>query len=87
MSAAPLVPAAGDWRQRAACARPGIDPDVFFPLKGGSARRARRICASCPVQVPCLADALATSPWDDVSGGIRAGTTARERERMRRRAR
>jgi WhiB family redox-sensing transcriptional regulator len=84
---AALSPGPAHWRQWAACARPGIDPEVFFPPKGGSARRARRICASCPVQAPCLADALATSPWDDVHGGIRAGTTARERERMRRRAR
>jgi WhiB family redox-sensing transcriptional regulator len=84
---AALFPTPADWRQRAACTRPGIDPEWFFPEHGRSARRAKRICARCPVQAPCLADALATSPWDDVHGGIRAGTTARERERMRRRAR
>jgi WhiB family redox-sensing transcriptional regulator len=82
---AALFPTSAGWRERAACARPGIDPEWFFPEQGKSARRAKRICARCPVQAPCLADALAVPPHLD--DGIRAGTTARERERLRRRAR
>jgi WhiB family redox-sensing transcriptional regulator len=87
VSAAAFFPAPVDWRQRAACARPGIDPEWFFPQRGRSARRATRICARCPVQAPCLADALAAPAEQDEHGGIRAGTSARERARMRRRAR
>jgi WhiB family redox-sensing transcriptional regulator len=75
------------WRDRAACAAPGISPDLFFPDPGqrGKVARARRVCARCPVQQPCLEDALATPGLLD--DGIRAGTTPKERaaERGRRR--
>lgn len=70
------------WRQRAACARPGVDPEWFYPPKNGSGKRAKRVCAGCPVQAPCLKDALSLRLADD--HGIRAGTTARERARLRR---
>ncbi len=75
------------WRQEALCARPGVDPETFFPSPGGTAAPAKRICARCPVQAPCLADALAAPADQDEHGGVRAGTTARERVRLRRRAR
>jgi WhiB family transcriptional regulator, redox-sensing transcriptional regulator len=85
VSAAALSAAPAGWRQRAACAQPQVDLEWFFPEQGRSARRARRICARCPVQAPCLADALATpAALDD---GIRAGTTAGERRPLRNRAR
>jgi WhiB family redox-sensing transcriptional regulator len=76
----PLSPAR--WRQRAACAAPDVDPELFFPEKGGAAGPAKRICADCPVKAPCLADALATHD----EHGIRGGLTVRERRRLRRRA-
>jgi WhiB family redox-sensing transcriptional regulator len=80
----PTRPAPG-WRQQAACAKPGVDPDVFFPEPGerGKVARARRICNRCPVQAPCLADALERRD----GYGIRAGTTAKEREQLRAQAR
>jgi WhiB family transcriptional regulator, redox-sensing transcriptional regulator len=87
VSAAAFFPAPPDWRQQAACARPGINPEWFFPEPGGSGRRARRICIRCPVREPCLADALAVPTEQDSHGGIRAGTSARERQRMRARLR
>lgn len=70
-----------DWRDQAACARPGVNLDLFFPDPGqrGKVAKARRICARCPVQAPCLEDALA-HPADE---GIRAGTTAKDRGRLR----
>lgn len=70
-----------DWRQEAACARPGVDLDWFFPEPGehGKAKRAKRVCSTCPVQAPCLEDALA-APWVD---GIRAGTSLKDRGRLR----
>jgi WhiB family transcriptional regulator, redox-sensing transcriptional regulator len=71
------------WRDRAACAAPGIDPEVFFPEPGrrNGAAEAKRICARCPVRAPCLDEALATPPFLD--DGIRAGTTHRQRRDLR----
>jgi WhiB family redox-sensing transcriptional regulator len=68
------------WQQWAACAAPGVDPELFFPEQGGTAAPAKRICASCPVRAACLADALATRD----EHGIRGGTTPQERQRLRR---
>ncbi len=77
------------WRRRAACAAPGVDPELFFPAPGqhGKAARAKRVCARCPVRVACLADALAIPPGED--HGIRGGLTPKERQhqRLRRRVR
>jgi WhiB family redox-sensing transcriptional regulator len=67
------------WRGRAACARPGVNLDVFFPDPGqrGKVAAAKRICARCPVQAPCLAEAMATPVGVDF--GIRGGLTREER--------
>jgi WhiB family redox-sensing transcriptional regulator len=75
-----------DWRQLAACARPGVDPEIFFPgvREKAKARQAKQICGGCPVSEPCLANALATPPNNDA--GIFAGTTPRQRAEIRRRA-
>lgn len=74
------------WRWQAACARPGVDPELFFPAPGerGKVDRAKRICAGCPVRGACLADALAVSGSLDY--GIRGGTTREERRWPRKRA-
>jgi WhiB family transcriptional regulator, redox-sensing transcriptional regulator len=76
-----------DWRDRAACAAPGISPDLFFPDPGqrGKVARARRVCARCPVQQPCLEEALAMPAWLDE--GVRAGLTAKDRSTLRSRRR
>jgi WhiB family transcriptional regulator, redox-sensing transcriptional regulator len=70
-----------DWRDRASCARPGVDPELFFPFPGehGKAARAKRICAGCPVRPACLADAMASRD----GFGIRGGLTPNERQRLR----
>jgi len=72
-----------DWRDRAACAAPAVDPEVFFPGPGerGKVARAKRICARCPVRGECLAEGLAMPGLLDE--GIRAGTTAKDRARIR----
>ncbi len=72
-----------DWRQLAACARPGVDPEWFFPNSqdGAKIRRAKRICADCAVKAPCLADALSRSPNSDF--GIYGGTTPQQRVHLR----
>jgi WhiB family redox-sensing transcriptional regulator len=52
-----------DWKTQAVC-RTVTDPEVFFPatVLGRNAddvhAPARRICATCPVTVDCLSDAM-----------------------------
>lgn len=69
------------WREGAACAdRPEVD--FFVSSEDGDAvRRARAICAACPVLYDCLAFAIETNQPD----GIWGGHTVKERIRLRRR--
>lgn len=67
-----------DWMDRAACLN--IDPDIFFPERGESAKPAKRVCSQCPVVQQCLDYAL-TLPEDRL--GVFGGTTPRERSRIR----
>ena len=66
------------WAEEALCAY--VDPDVFFPEKGGSSREAKRICAQCSVRDECLEYALA----NDERFGIWGGLSERERRRLKR---
>ncbi len=80
----PVLPFdARPWVEQAACAT--VDPELFFPEKGGSARHqvraAKDVCDQCPVTAECLADALAT---DEVFG-VWGGRTPTERQRLGRR--
>lgn len=72
-----------DWRNVAACR--GIPTALFFPQQGTTTddqrAQVRAVCAGCPVHTPCLAEALANPD----TKGIWAGTTDRDRKRMRRR--
>lgn len=72
-----------DWMARAAC-RPGsgIDPNIFFPERGGDVMAARLVCESCPVMNDCLIYAM-TLP--EAVSGIWGGTSERERGRTPRR--
>jgi WhiB family redox-sensing transcriptional regulator len=59
-----------------------VGGDVFFPDVGQwtKVRAAKAICARCDIAATCRQDAL-----DDPSlEGIWGGTTAREREQLRR---
>lgn len=70
------------WREDGICAR--VDPDAWFPESDGPAHRTvTRICAACPVRRHCLSWAL----WFGEEYGIWAGTTARDRQWLRRRLR
>lgn len=64
------------WMSEALCAQ--VDPDAFFPEKGGSTRQAKAICAECPVRMQCLAYALE----HDETTGIWGGLTPRERRAL-----
>lgn len=72
------------WMQHANCR--GIDPDLFFPVRGDTAgvKACRQICACCVVRARCLDYSFEHFIRDGVWGGL----TARERrvELARRRA-
>ncbi|MER7579974.1 WhiB family transcriptional regulator [Kitasatospora sp. NPDC097691] len=73
----------GDLRG-AACV--GVDTEVFYPDPdkigaGWAERRAKMICAGCPVKSLCLADAMERREPHGVFGGL----TANERANLRRR--
>lgn len=80
----PDLPTAGLSSPRfsgsALCAE--TDPDAFFPVRGGSTRAAKRVCARCPIRPECLSWALATGERYGVWGGL----SERERQRLRPRA-
>lgn len=58
------------WVAHALCAR--VDPELFYPQKGGSTRDATRICTRCPVRPQCLAYALDRNERFGVWGGLSA---------------
>jgi WhiB family redox-sensing transcriptional regulator len=75
-----------DWRLDAACA--DVDPELFFPDPGQvpQAAAAKQVCAGCAVRGPCLEAAVHGPQARDDHTGIFAGTTARQRVRLRGRA-
>lgn len=83
--------APGPWaaNPERACAQPGVDPEIFFPDRGGSAGRdadeARAICYTCPVLDECRDYALA-QPISALFG-IWGGLTGDERRHAKRQPR
>lgn len=73
-----LADAQARWQEQAACAE--VDPEIFFPEKGGSSREAKRICGRCEVRAECLEHALTR----DERFGILGGLSERERRRLKR---
>lgn len=76
--------AAMSWRDEAACS--GMDVNIFYPEQGAGmpqTKRAKAICARCPVRIECLNDALARNERYGVWGGM----SERERRRLLRVAR
>ena len=83
MTATTATRRSGDlsWMEAALCAQ--TDPDAFHPGKSDTNTAAKSICAACDVTAECLAYAL-----DDPSlEGVWGGTSVRERQAMRRKAR
>jgi WhiB family redox-sensing transcriptional regulator len=66
------------WMSDALCAE--VATDMFFPEHGDKSVEARKICAACPVKTPCLAYAVAERGLE----GIWGGTTASDRDAIRR---
>lgn len=68
-----------DWLEGAACA--GRDVETFFPGGGcGSNKKAKSICAGCPVVADCLEYAM-ERPW---LAGVWGGMSAHQRRDLRR---
>lgn len=75
------------WLDEAACF--GMDVNIFVPASTQeyAYARAKRVCASCPVALACLEDALRVERGH-VRHGVRGGLGPHERlelERARRR--
>jgi WhiB family transcriptional regulator, redox-sensing transcriptional regulator len=58
----------------------GVDPELFFPLRGESTAPAKAACRGCVVREECLEYALANGE----KFGIWGGMSERERRRLRR---
>ena len=51
-----------DVEQALPCHR--VDPDLFFAESPADVERAKALCAGCPLQASCLAEALERrEPW------------------------
>ena len=66
------------WMDEARCAE--VDPEIFFPEKGGSTRHAKKICMACEVRIECLEYALD----QEDRYGIWGGKSERERRKIKR---
>lgn len=78
------------WQEEAACA--GMDALLFFgpdneewPARASRKAKAKAVCASCRVRVPCLDYALVNSIKYGIWGGLDEDERARERRRRARR--
>ena len=65
------------WSALAACQEPGVDRSLFFPhFHSGPAakriRKAKKICARCPVTSDCLDYGLAIGCTEGIYGGLTA---------------
>ena len=66
------------WQKYANCL--GVDPDLFFPERGGSTREAKEVCRGCIVREECLRYALENCEKFGIWGGL----SERERRQLRR---
>ncbi|MPZ67854.1 MAG: WhiB family transcriptional regulator [Pseudonocardiaceae bacterium] len=67
----------------AVCAE--VDPELWFPEKGGSTRDPKRLCRSCPLMAACLEWAL--DHPSESRHGVWGGMSEGERYALRRRRR
>ena len=70
-----------DWMAEGKCRE--VPPATFFPSDGVGVEVARRICATCSMQAPCLEYALRNK----IDHGVWGGASERERRRIARRRR
>lgn len=65
---ATLLPLAPAWMKNAPCA--SVDPEIFYPEKGESAKPAKSVCRLCPYKAPCLTYAVEHRQRFGVWGGL-----------------
>lgn len=65
------------WQVDANCI--GEDPDLFFPDRGASTRKAKELCNSCIAQKHCLEYAIVNAEKFGIWGGL----SERERRKIR----
>jgi WhiB family transcriptional regulator, redox-sensing transcriptional regulator len=70
------------WADRANCLT--VDPDLFFPSKGGTPRWALAVCEHCPVKPECLEWALLAEESTTSRYGIWGGATPAQRDTIAR---
>lgn len=74
------------WMKDAACAKPEVDPDLFFPVSNNwekeRVEKAKSICLTCPVVEQCLSYALE----NDETYGIWGGLSPEQLHNLKRRA-
>lgn len=63
-----FTPPPEPWMADALCRQ--VDPDLWFPEKGGSTRDAKAICRTCPAMERCLAYALEHGLRFGIFGGL-----------------
>jgi WhiB family redox-sensing transcriptional regulator len=68
------------WQERARCGQ--HDPEIFFDPRVRAERKAKSICAQCPVRLDCLAWALSVR----AEFGIWGGLNGKERSALLRRS-
>ncbi len=65
------------WQVDANCI--GEDPDLFFPDRGASTRKAKELCNSCVAQEHCLEYSIVNNEKFGIWGGL----SERERRKIR----
>ena len=65
------------WQEHANCR--GADPDLFFPHRGASNRKAKAMCAACVVREQCLEFAISEGERFGLWGGL----SERQRRKIR----
>jgi hypothetical protein len=71
------VKPSGDWADQAACKR--MEPNLWFPSRGGTSEFALEVCSMCPVKIECAEYAIP----DPGLQGIWGGLMKEERDRIR----
>lgn len=77
------IPGKREWVTAAACR--DEDPELFYSVDPREIRRAKQVCAGCPVAVVCLQSEL-QHPFED-QFGVFGGHTDAERQALLRRGR
>lgn len=73
-------PQQASWFEKASCR--GCPTSLFFPEGGIGSPKVKDICGRCPVRVECYEYALSIPGHEDRCG-IYAGTSARDRRKIR----